>query len=228
MGAQPVGFLVLTNIPEGEWSFPIETEKSVIGRSRSADIVINSRYHSVSRRHAAVWADRRGMWISDLGSSSGTNVNGVWVDHVPRAGLVVGDVIALGEVELEVRGEVDDLASTFPHLLEEIPTKLRQFTPLARAMALKLSPAEIDVMLWISRGFQDDVEIARQLHRSPNTVRTEIGSIFRKFGLHSRAELMGWLKRANQSRLANAKQSPKSDQTTKQPEQQPGRRRKLV
>src|SRR5437870_9420623 len=116
MGAQPAGFLVLTNIPEEEWSFPIDSEKSVIGRSRSADIVINARYQSVSRRHAAVWADRRGLWISDLGSSSGTNINGVWVDHVPKAGLVVGDVIALGEVELAVRGEIDDLAETFPHL----------------------------------------------------------------------------------------------------------------
>jgi DNA-binding CsgD family transcriptional regulator len=211
MGAQPSGYLVLTNIPEGEWSFPIGEEKSVIGRSRSANIVINARYHSVSRRHAAVWADRRGLWISDLGSSSGTNINGVWVDHVPRAGLVVGDTVWLGEVELEVRGEIDHLASHFSTMLDEVPTKLRQFIPLARAMAQRLSPAEIDVMLWISRGFQDDEEIAPQLHRSPNTVRTEIGNIFRKFGLHSRAELMGWLKRANRSRLAPIKQ-PKPGQ----------------
>jgi DNA-binding CsgD family transcriptional regulator len=210
MGAHPAGYLVLTNIPEGEWSFPIGPEKSVIGRSSTADIVINARYHSVSRRHAAVWADRRGLWISDLGSSSGTNINGVWVDHVPKAGVVVGDAIWLGEVELEVRGEIDDLASGFPHMLDEVPTKLRQFVPLARTMAQQLSPAEIDVMLWISRGFQDDEEIARQLHRSPNTVRTEIGNIFRKFGLHSRAELMGWLKRANRSRLAAGKQKPTS------------------
>jgi DNA-binding CsgD family transcriptional regulator len=211
MGAQPSGYLVLTNIPEGEWSFPIGADKSVIGRSRTANIVINARYHSVSRRHAVVWSDRRGIWISDLGSSSGTNVNGVWVDHVPKAGLVVGDTVCLGELELEVRGEIDDLASAFPHMLDEVPTKLRQFIPLARAMAQRLSPAEIDIMLWISRGFQDDDEIARQLHRSPNTVRTEIGNIFRKFGLHSRAELMGWLKRANRSRLTTVKQSIKSE-----------------
>ena len=68
----------------------------VIGRGSDCDIRIND--HSVSRRHAAVWADRRGLWISDLGSSSGTNVNGVWVDHVPKAGLVVGDAIWLGEL----------------------------------------------------------------------------------------------------------------------------------
>src|SRR5262245_17347933 len=215
MGAQPAAYLVLTNIPEGEWSFPIGSDQSVIGRSRQANIVINARYHSVSRRHAAVWADRRGLWISDLGSGSGTNINGVWVDHVPRAGLEVGDVVCLGEVELEVRGEIDDLASAFPHMLEEVPTKLRQFIPLARAMAQRLSPAEIDVMLWISRGFQDDVEIARQLHRSPNTVRTEIGNIFRKFGLHSRAELMGWLKRTNQSALGNPKKPARREETSR-------------
>jgi DNA-binding CsgD family transcriptional regulator len=228
MCAQPAGFLVLTNIPEGEWSFPIDGEKSVIGRSRQADIVINARYHSVSRRHAAVWADRRGLWISDLGSSSGTNINGVWVDHVPKAGLVVGDVISLGEVELEVRGEIDDLATTFPHLSEEIPTKLRQFIPLARPMAQKLSPAEIDVMLWISRGFQDDEEIARKLHRSPNTVRTEIGSIFRKFGLHSRAELMGWLKRANLSRFVTTQPTTVDQSAEPTRAVRPARRRKWI
>lgn len=197
MGAHPAAYLVLTNILAEDWSFPIKSEKSVIGRSRSANIVIDSQYRSVSRRHAAVWADRRGLWISDLGSASGTNINGVWIDHVPRAGLVVSDTVCLGEVELEVWGEIDDLSSTCPHVIDEVPTKLKRWIPLARAMAQKLSPAEIDVMLWFSRGFQDDVEIAKMLYRSPNTVRTEIGNIFRKLGLHSRAELMGWLKRAN-------------------------------
>lgn len=215
MGAHPEAYLVLTNIPAEDWSFPIKSEKSVIGRSKSADIVINSCYRSVSRRHAAVWADRRGLWISDLSSSSGTNINGVWVDHVPKAGLVFGDTVCLGEVELEVWREVDDLAVSCPHVADEVPTKLKLWVPMARAMAQKLSPAEIDVMLWFSRGFQDDFEIAKMLHRSPNTVRTEIGNVFRKLGLHSRAELMGWLKRANLNVLTGAKQPRGQDQRSK-------------
>ena len=206
MGAQPAAYLVLTNIPAKDWSFPIKADKSVIGRSRSADIVINSRYRSVSRRHAAVWADHKGLWLNDLGSSSGTNINGVWVDHVPTAELVVNDTICLGEVELEVCGEIDDLALACPHVIDDSPTKLRMWIPMARTMAQKLSPAEIDIMLWFSRGFHDDTEIAKMLHRSPNTVRTEIGNVFRKLGLHSRAELMGWLKRANKSALTVPKQ----------------------
>jgi DNA-binding CsgD family transcriptional regulator len=214
MGARPEAYLVLTNIPAEEWSFPIGKDKSIIGRSKSANIVINSHYQSVSRRHAAVWGDRKGLWISDLGSSSGTNINGVWVDHVPKAGLVFGDTICLGEVELEVWREVDDLAIGCPHVADEVPTKLRMWIPLARELAQKLSPAEIDIMLWLSRGFQDDDEIAQKLHRSPNTIRTEIGSVFRKLDLHSRAELMGWLKRANLSVSTRPKQPRGKDQRT--------------
>lgn len=198
MGAQTESaFLTLKNIPEEEWSFQITSKSCILGRSRSAEIVISARYESVSRRHAMVWADRLGVWIKDLGSSSGTNINGVWIDHVPKAGLVEGDTIWLGGIELEVRSDLDDLAANFPAVIDDVPTSHRPVITLARSVAHKLSQAEIDVMLWISRGYQDDLRIAKQLHRSPHTIRTEIGNIFNKLGLHSRAELMGWLKRAN-------------------------------
>jgi DNA-binding CsgD family transcriptional regulator len=192
-------FLVLKNISDREWSFPIDTNRRIVGRSRSADVRVPSRFESVSRRHAEVWADRYGVWIHDLGSSSGTNVNGVWVDHVPQAGLVVGDTIWLGGVEIEVVGEIDELAQFASVPADPGSTMMYRKIAMARRLAHRLSPAEIDVMLWLSRGYEKDAEIGKLLHRSPHTVRTEIGNIFRKLELHSRAELMGWLKRANRA-----------------------------
>lgn len=190
-------YLIIKNIPECDWSFLIDKERRVVGRSQTADIVVPSRFRHVSRRHAEVWCDHRGVWIHDVGSMSGTNVNGVWVDHVPQAGLVIGDTIWLGLAELEVVGEIDVLAHFTPELTDPQPTNLSHKISMSRSLARRLSPAEIDVMLWLSRGYQENVEIGKLLHRSPHTVRTEINSIFRKLGLHSRAELMGWLRRSN-------------------------------
>ena len=61
----------------------------------------------------------------------------------------------------------------------------------------RLTHAELEVVLCMGRGLIRDDEIGRQLFRSPHTVRTQVASIFDKLGLHSRPELLGWLKRAN-------------------------------
>ena len=198
MATQRIAYLVLKNVLHEDWSCPIESQPKVLGRSHSADIYINKRFPHVSRQHAEVWSDRYGLWIRDLGSLSGIHINGVWVDHVTKAGLVPGDTIWMGGVEIEVVEEIDGLAELTATQTEAAPTT-RGKVFLARELAHRLSPAEIDVMLWLSRGYQDDVEIGKQLHRSRHTVRTEVCSIFRKLGLHSRAELMGWLKRANRN-----------------------------
>jgi pSer/pThr/pTyr-binding forkhead associated (FHA) protein len=41
---------------------------------------------------------RDGVWVSDLGSTNGTFVNGVRVEHARK--LVPGDVVRVGETEL--------------------------------------------------------------------------------------------------------------------------------
>jgi uncharacterized RDD family membrane protein YckC len=80
-------------------TFPLTSEKLVVGRSRSCDIRIKE--DSVSRLHAAlVWHDDQ-LVIEDLGSSNGTFVNGARVlsPHVLRA----GDVLRFGAL----RGNVE-------------------------------------------------------------------------------------------------------------------------
>ena len=54
--------------------------------------------------------------------------------------------------------------------------------------------AEREVVLWMCRGFLDDEAIGKKLKRSPNTVRTQVGSIFQKLGLHSRGDVLNVLR----------------------------------
>ena len=205
-----VGYLLIKNIPPSKWSVAIGITLQRVGRSPEANVRIPDNFPAVSRLHFEVWGDRRGLWIRDLGSRSGTKVNGVWVDHVPQAGIVPGDTIHLPGLELEVVVRIDELAEFVSEKSDDCPTSMpdRPNIMMARSRGHLLSPAEIDVLLWLSRGFHDDREIGRLLHRSPNTVRTEIDSMYRKLGLHSRAELMGWLMRSHYAEAAQISLRP--------------------
>jgi len=189
--------LVLKNIPRREWSYRIESSPKVIGRSADADIVIPSRFDSVSRLHAEIWTDKYGTWIRDLKSRRGTCINGVWVDHVPQAGIVVHDTVWLGDLAIEV---VEQHRFTFGKgvaeigELDETPPPSQPDLP-GRALCKRLSPREIDVLLGISRGHDDEEEIGKPLHRTAATVHTQLMAIFQKLDIHSKSALMGWLKR---------------------------------
>ncbi|MCI0680809.1 MAG: FHA domain-containing protein [Gemmataceae bacterium] len=207
MTAMIHGYLVLKNIPDREWSYPINERRQTIGRAPDCQVRVPNHFDSVSRRHAEVWSDRKGMWIRDCHSRAGTNINGVWVDHVPQARLIVGDTLGLGPASLEVVPDVAGLAAApaLPGVASptycggDQDTSLFHQVVIARVLAHTLSPAEIDVLLWLGRGIQGDIEVGQLLHRSPNTVRTQVASIYKKLGLHSRAELLAWVRRANHS-----------------------------
>jgi hypothetical protein len=68
-----------------------------IGRNRSCDICVD--HSKVSRMHAVVELKAGQLTVADLGSSSGTIVNG---KSVSRAALAVGDVITVGDCTIEV------------------------------------------------------------------------------------------------------------------------------
>ncbi|MBI3463854.1 MAG: FHA domain-containing protein [Planctomycetes bacterium] len=189
--------LVMKNIPGREWSYRIESSPKVIGRFADADIIIPSRFDGVSRRHAEIWTDNYGTWIRDLKSQRGTCINGVWVDHMPQAGIVVRDTVWLGDLAIEV---VEQHRFTFgkgvPGIdeLDETPPPSQPDLP-GRALCKRLSPREIDVLLWISRGYDDEGEIGKLLHLTEATVHSHVMAIFEKLDIHSKSALMGWLKR---------------------------------
>lgn len=196
--------LILTNHPTGGWRHMIEERRKIIGRSDHVDICVPTRFRSVSRQHAEVWRDHRGYWIRDLGSRVGTRINLVWIDRLPQAKIVPGDLISLGgSVEIQVvAGELDDepdgdfLDDALGGPPSDDPTVGVMPRPSRReVLREQVSKAETELMLWVSRGYLDNEELGRLLHRSPHTVRTQLNSILRKLGLHSRGDIIGWLKR---------------------------------
>jgi DNA-binding CsgD family transcriptional regulator len=206
----PPAFLTMTNVDPEEWCAAFSPNRKLIGRDSKADIPISGK--RVSRRHAEIWAASPTLSILDLGSRSGTRINGVWLKAHSETSLTIGDRLWMGGIELEVVGEVPILAQVLaetgvvgdreiknektaapgqltrsteiPHVAEPIRTVLSQLTR-----------AEMEIVLWMGRGYLDDIELGLKLFRSPNTVRTQVNSIYRKLDVHSRADILGYLKR---------------------------------
>ena len=76
---------------------PIDRDWLVIGRGRSADLVIAEP--TISRAHAAVGHDESGFFVQDLGSTNETRVNGA---KVQRHVLKDGDRLQMGKLVLDV------------------------------------------------------------------------------------------------------------------------------
>jgi pSer/pThr/pTyr-binding forkhead associated (FHA) protein len=81
---------------------PLDRDWMVVGRGRSADLVIAEP--TISRAHAAIGWDAEGFFMQDLGSTNGSKVNG---QRSPLARLVDGDDLQLGKLHLRItlRGE---------------------------------------------------------------------------------------------------------------------------
>ena len=200
-------YLIITNVSPKNWSAELSEEVQVAGRAPDVDIVVPQAYRSVSRRHAEVWQDDRGRWIRDLGSRSGTHINGVWLEPERTYQISTGDRIQFGSLELtlvrtldltHIDAEEDSSRVGISPEPEQVRQQLRKTAPLPPEFLIgRLTHAEREVVLWIGRGCTDLNEIGRKLFRSPNTVRTQMNSIFKKLGVHSRDELMGWIRRSN-------------------------------
>ena len=93
------GRLVVTHSPvlqEGE-EFTVDSAAVTIGRATQSTVPIDGDEFA-SARHARIEPRRDGVWVTDVGSTNGTYVNGVQIDR-PRK-LVSGDVVRTGETEL--------------------------------------------------------------------------------------------------------------------------------
>jgi hypothetical protein len=83
-------------LEEGK-EYELEASAFTIGRAAQNDVSIDGDEFA-SARHARIEPRRDGVWVSDVGSTNGTHVNGVRIDR-PRK-LVTGDVVRVGETEL--------------------------------------------------------------------------------------------------------------------------------
>jgi DNA-binding CsgD family transcriptional regulator len=194
---QPVAYLVLTNGSADEWHGVIDQQHKVIGRSTRCDIVVPARFHHVSRRHAEIHMDRDGIRMRDLNSRCGTHVNGVWIEAQQDAELVIGDRIWLGGVDLNVVSKLPRFVSPVSDTdsSDDGANAGGGTMPIpAQLLLAELTQAELAIVMWISRGYFRDEDIAKKLFRSPNTVRTQMNSIFRKLNVQSRTDIIALLK----------------------------------
>jgi len=81
----------------------LEGKVASVGRDPTCDIVINDP--KCSRRHAVVESGPDGLVIRDSGSANGILVNG---RRTERAPLAAGDVFRIGDVEVAVKGGVEE------------------------------------------------------------------------------------------------------------------------
>ena len=77
--------------------FELDSTALTVGRGGRNDVSIEGDEFA-SSRHVRVEPRRDGVWVSDLGSTNGTFVNGVRIDRARK--LVPGDVVRVGETEL--------------------------------------------------------------------------------------------------------------------------------
>jgi len=196
----PKAYLILTNESVDIWCSPIAAHRKVIGRKQSCEIIIPPKFVSVSRRHAEIWSEADGIRIRDLGSTAGTRINGVAINTNQDTEAVIGDRIMLGILELQVVNDLPVQRQLFAEtgvLIDESmdsvdPARLSPAPP--RTLLASLTKAEFAIVLWICRGYYKDEEIAYYLNRSPNTIRTQVNSIFRKMNVHSRTDLVRLIK----------------------------------
>jgi pSer/pThr/pTyr-binding forkhead associated (FHA) protein len=79
--------------------WPLDRASTVIGRGRSADMVLNEA--TISRAHALFGYEGTQAFVQDLGSTNGTLVNG---EKAQRALLSPGDELRMGRLVLKIFG----------------------------------------------------------------------------------------------------------------------------
>lgn len=91
--------LLLLQTPGGTpMPYPVESTTVTLGRGFGNDVMLEDT--RVSRHHAQLRYKQRHFWITDLGSTNGTSVNG---QPVTETELRDGDLISLGGLELIFR-----------------------------------------------------------------------------------------------------------------------------
>ena len=85
--------------PNSGGMIPVVFWENSIGRSKSSDIIINDL--SVARNHCVLLRRSAGWFISDVGSVTGTFVNGVRVHG--RAQVLIDDMITIGSTEYQLK-----------------------------------------------------------------------------------------------------------------------------
>ena len=89
------GVLIVQSGPDSGKSFPLVQGENVIGRDNDCQIILSDQ--TVSRQHAMVRRQEEACTVHDLGSRTGTRVDG---ETLTELILSSGDIISIGRSEL--------------------------------------------------------------------------------------------------------------------------------
>lgn len=158
-------WLVGTCSVSGNLPFCLDPGEYVVGRSSKADVVIRSP--SISGKHARLLRRGDEILVQDIGSRHGIFVNG---ELAKESAVGVGARIQFGSILCLV-------------------TPVALYPARAPGRGDGLTPAQREVLRLILQGL-DEQEIAERLQRSGHTVHTHVKALFKRFDVHSRAELL--------------------------------------
>ncbi len=167
----------------GDLPYELTCGRHVVGRSRTCDVMI--REQSLSRQHARIWLGKQGeVTVEDLHSKNGTFVNEVRVTQQP---VQPKSFLRLGDIRILVTLTSPDLVPDFAE--ETSSAKGYRTGPLAHLPVEILTAAQRQVFDLIVAGC-DESAAAKRLNRSFHTIHLHLQAIYRKLGVHSRAELL--------------------------------------
>lgn len=106
---------------------PFTSDELVVGRA-AAGVAFRLADRDVSRRHARFVRQSGTVWVEDLGSLTGTRVNGDKISG--RRKLRAGDLVEIGDYDLVVEA---DEASSQPGAPPPLPGAARPQPPAPRA-----------------------------------------------------------------------------------------------
>jgi DNA-binding CsgD family transcriptional regulator len=182
--AMPAAF-VLRCSSAPYFRFLLSSNVAVLGRSSGCEFVVKDS--TISRQHAEIRTGDGSLTVTDLGSRNGTFVDNL---RVRTSRVLRGQVVRFGSVSFLTT--TDDANEDHPESEQETVTPKPGSSGterVTRATRDVLSQAERRVFDLLLTGCPEK-SIARRLDLSYHTVHNHVRAIFRRLGVHSRAELL--------------------------------------
>jgi pSer/pThr/pTyr-binding forkhead associated (FHA) protein len=173
-------WLVASASVAGNLPFRIDDGEFVIGRSKRAQVILVDP--TVSRRHAKLIRNRHEVTLEDLGSSNATFVNG---RRIERCNVQVGDQVRIGGVNCAISSSP---LKFLAHGEDESTFQIRREHG-DTAQIETFTPAQKEIIKKVMEG-QGEAEIAASLGKNQHTIHAHLMAIFKRVGVHSRAELI--------------------------------------
>jgi ABC-type multidrug transport system ATPase subunit len=97
------GSVLRYQLKGGEWDeYPLTPGEHVLGRQATCDLILD--YQGVSRQHARLRVSTDGFWLTDLGSTNGTFLDGRPLPIRKEVRLLPGQEFTISEFTLSVEG----------------------------------------------------------------------------------------------------------------------------